>query len=406
MDQSRYAILSCLQDCSFPERQIASLIELIEQDGTALCKVIIHVLSHLDLPLEEAERCWWEIVQHHSELSALVGRTLSLQTAMCDYFSFASKHIKNPKIVDMHLFEETLQELSIDYLTGLSNKKVFERHLVQELAKAERRKRPLSLIFLDLDNFKYVNDNFGHQAGDLVLKRVSSIINTLKRIEDTASRYGGEEIAIILSDTDKYQALIFAERIRVQIEEMRLNFAEHEIKITISAGIAAYPMDAGDEIALLSNADYALYSAKRNGKNLVSLYQAEKRRYLRIDFTQSLEIRILGRRKDNKRQPLTQKSKDLCLAGILFESNSVIKLDTNLEIKIDLEGGSPLLLCGRVARVEKLENGKYDIGIAFQSIEGTIRHILSKYICQQCERMEQICQPTRYVFESTRCEAY
>lgn len=403
MNQSRHAVLSCLQDYPFPDQQITALTELIEQNGTAFCKVILHVLSHLDLTIEEAEKCWGEIIRHHSELSALVGRPLNLQTAMCDYYSFTGKYIKNPKIVDMHLFEKTLQELSIDHLTGLSNKKVLESHLEQELAKAGRRNRPLSLIFLDLDNFKCVNDTFGHQAGDLVLKRVSNIIKTLKRIEDTASRYGGEEIAIVLPDTDKYQALIFAERVRAQIEEMRVNFAEHEIKITISAGIAAYPIDAGDGIALLSNADYALYSAKRSGKNLVSLYQAEKRRYLRIDFTQSLEIKILGRTKNNKRQPPAPRSKDLCLTGLLFESNSMIKLDTNLEIKIDLEEGSPLLLCGRVARVEKLENGKYDIGISFQSMEGNSRHTLSRYICQQCERMGQICPPTMYVFESTRC---
>ncbi len=403
MDQSQHTILDHLQDCSFPSQQIASLNELIKQEGKHFYKVIFRVLSHLDLSSEEAETCWKEIAQHHGELSDLVGRPLSLQTAMCDYFSSANKYIKHPKIVEAHFFEKALQDLSIDYLTGLSNRKEFERHLQQEFAKAERRGRPLALIFLDLDDFKHVNDTFGHQAGDLVLKRVSSIIETLKRVEDTASRYGGEEIAIVLPDTDKYQALILAEHIRTQVEKARINFAEHEIRITISAGIAAYPIDAVGRTALISSADHALYSAKRNGKNLASLYQAEKRRYLRIDFMRSLEVKITGKEKNNNAQTFASQGKNLCIGGILFESNAAIEIDTYLEIKIDLDAGSPLSLYGKVVRVEKLENGKYDIGVSFHGIRVNVIHTLSNYICQQFERMGQLCQPTLHVFERTEC---
>ena len=272
MDQVRHTVLGCLQDCSFPDRQIATFNELIAQEGKQTCKVILQVLSHLDLDLEEAEKCWQEIVQHHRELSDLVGRPLGLQATMCDYFCSVRKDFKHPKIIEAQLFEEALQDLSHDYLTGLSNRKEFENHLQQEFSKAERRGRPLSLLFLDLDDFKRINDTFGHQAGDLVLKRVSSIFETLKRVEDTATRYGGEEFAIILPDTDKYQAMILAERIRTQVEKARISFAENEIQITISAGIATYPQDAVGKTALVISADHALYSAKRNGKNLVFLY--------------------------------------------------------------------------------------------------------------------------------------
>ncbi|NTW70574.1 MAG: diguanylate cyclase, partial [Chlorobiaceae bacterium] len=380
MDHARHTVLDCLQGTSFPDHQIASLNELIEQEGKQFCKVILNVLSHLDLPIDEAKTCWQEIAQHHRELSGLVGRSLSLQTAMCDYFSSANKYIMHPKIVEAHLFEEALQDLSIDYLTGLANRKEFERHLQQEFAKAERRGRPLALIFLDLDDFKRVNDTFGHQAGDLVLIRVSSIIETLKRVEDTASRYGGEEIAIVLPDTDKYQALILAERIRTQIEKARIHFAEHEIQITISAGVAAYPTDAVGKTALITSADHALYSAKRNGKNLASLYQAENRRYLRIDFTRPLEVKVSGGKKDDTVQTFTAPGKNLCIGGILFESNAAIEIDTCLEIAIDLEAGLPLLLYGKVARVEKLKDGKYDIGVSFQGIGGNVMHTLSNYI--------------------------
>ncbi|MBU4034061.1 MAG: GGDEF domain-containing protein [Proteobacteria bacterium] len=401
IDQQRHSVLSCLQDCSIPDRQIATLNELIAQEGKQTCQSILNVLAHLDLDIEAAENCWHDVVRHHGELSDLVGRPLSLQTAMCDYFCSVRKHITHPKIIDLQLFEEALQDLSCDYLTGLSNRKEFETHLQQEFAKAERRGRPLSLLFLDLDDFKRVNDTFGHQAGDLVLKRTSSIIEALKRVEDTAARYGGEEIAIILPDTDKYQAKVLAERIREQIEKARISYAEDEIRITISAGIASYPQDAVGKTALVSSADHALYSAKRNGKNIVSLYQPEKRRYLRIDFTQQLEVKFANGKKGNIRQTFTPKGKNLCVGGILFESNKDIEIDTCLEIKIDLGTGTPLPLHGKVARVEKMKGGKYDIGVFFQGTGGNAMHTLSKYICQHFEWLGQVCLPTQRVFERT-----
>ena len=112
-------------------------------------------------------------------------------------------------------------------------------------------------------------------------------------------------------------------------------------------------------------------------------------------------MKVTAREKDNSTETFTPQGKNLCVCGILFESNTAMEIDTCLEIKIDLGAGAPLSLYGKVARVEKLEDGKYDIGVSFQGIGGNVMHTLSRYICQQLERLGQLCQPTQSVLERT-----
>jgi len=174
-------------------------------------------------------------------------------------------------IENSQLYEKTVMQAHMDSLTELWNHGYFQFILQIELEKAKATSRPLSLIMLDIDDFKIYNDVLGHQAGDDILKELASILKNQSRKMDVVCRYGGEEFTIILPQTDKKEALLIAERLRMDIEKHR--FIHEEIlpqkKLTMSLGIASYPEDGQTASGLITNSDKLLYQAKNKGKNTI-----------------------------------------------------------------------------------------------------------------------------------------
>ncbi len=168
------------------------------------------------------------------------------------------------------LYLKFKEESTIDYLTGLINVREFDALLDRFVAIARERKKYLSLLMLDLDRFKVVNDTYGHYSGDLVLKQVSDLLAQSCRSFDMIARKGGEEFAIILLDCDSDHAVEIAERIRKHIEEFTFSIENDvDIHITISIGISTYHGGSRLQNNLVDEADKALYLAKNNGRNQV-----------------------------------------------------------------------------------------------------------------------------------------
>ena len=162
-----------------------------------------------------------------------------------------------------------------DALTGLANRRQFYEVLGREYERAQRFGTPLSLILLDIDDFKQINDTRGHLAGDAVLHGVAATLAELIREIDMAARYGGEEFAILLPQTAQDGAAQLAERLRREIAARPIRFGPDEIDgITASFGVAAGPEDSMTQIDLIASADAALYQAKRDGKNHVTVAEA------------------------------------------------------------------------------------------------------------------------------------
>lgn len=173
---------------------------------------------------------------------------------------------------ELNELNKKLEELSItDGLTGVYNHRHFYIRLEEEIKRAERYGRPLSLIISDIDHFKHYNDAHGHPAGDILLKGVASCIKGHARGQDIVARYGGEEFAVILPETGKDAALMVAERIRGCISEQPFPNKETQPggNLTISLGVATFPLDANDLKGLVAKADSALYRAKEGGRNRV-----------------------------------------------------------------------------------------------------------------------------------------
>lgn len=163
----------------------------------------------------------------------------------------------------------------IDALTGLWNRRYLDEHLSAEVYSVERHKSSLSLLMIDIDHFKTINDTYGHSFGDTVIQAVAEEINQVLRKSDVACRYGGEEFAIVLKDTESTGAMIIAERLRQRVSQVQLSFGKEKQSVTVSIGVVGSNQFKTRVLmpnVLLDSADRALYSAKNGGRNRISLF--------------------------------------------------------------------------------------------------------------------------------------
>ncbi|MFQ5660561.1 MAG: GGDEF domain-containing protein [Gammaproteobacteria bacterium] len=166
------------------------------------------------------------------------------------------------------LYKRAVDKAHRDPVTGVNNRTGMDSALAQELNLARRHHTALSLIILDIDKFKHINDAYGHIAGDVILKRVADCIQECVRGSDIIYRYGGEEFVVLLRNTRKPGATRLAERIRESVESMHFKYDDFKVRITISAGLSSFKKS--DSVKnLLERCDSALYQAKKQGRNRV-----------------------------------------------------------------------------------------------------------------------------------------
>jgi two-component system cell cycle response regulator len=212
------------------------------------------------------------IVTGHGSIEIAVE---SMQAGAADFVTkpvpAAVLHLRIQKALE---HARTRRLASTDGLTGVYNQRTFQERLSQEIARADRYSRPLSVLMIDVDHFKVYNDTYGHPQGDIVLQDLARLLQEMSRTSDTVARYGGEEFAIILPETDRVGAQKISQRLCEQVE--RYPFPGQELMpggtLTISIGVATYA-SAGSKEALLQAADTALYTAKREGRNRVCVAQ-------------------------------------------------------------------------------------------------------------------------------------
>lgn len=190
---------------------------------------------------------------------------VQLVTAIADQLAIAITHA--------HLFAQVRHQAITDGLTNLYNHVYFKNRLKEELKLADRKGTSCSLVMIDLDKLKYINDNFGHPIGDAAIRQVSSILKTILRSGDTAARYGGEEFGVILPETSLLEAALIADRICTQIRNSHVPGLG---RITASLGAATYPKQAMSAEELVEKADRALYKSKHSGRDQANIYEPEE----------------------------------------------------------------------------------------------------------------------------------
>ena len=172
--------------------------------------------------------------------------------------------------IGMERLNEELKTASrIDGLTGLFNRRYWQERFEQSYKLAKRQDKASTAMMLDIDHFKKINDNYGHPAGDEVIRQLAQLIEDVSRETDICGRYGGEEFAILLPDTASANVMVLAQRIRASVEKLKIEYEQHTISFTVSLGIAQFNTAFGQHIQWLEEADKALYQAKKNGRNQV-----------------------------------------------------------------------------------------------------------------------------------------
>ncbi|MFH1950953.1 MAG: diguanylate cyclase [Pseudomonadota bacterium] len=235
-------------------------------DGLALCREIRN--------MEKSEYIYFIILTAKGEKKDIIE---GLEAGADDFLTkpFNPEELKyririGERIINLE--RRILELANTDPLTGLLNRRAFLERMEQEMSRAQREKKPLSLILADIDHFKSVNDTYGHQIGDLVLQRFVGQLTTSTRPYDFLGRYGGEEFVVCLPGGDGLQAASVSERIRRQVKDMEIMLPDdsRSIRITASFGTASNSIESGKNIDLLiKRADDALYLAKDKGRNCV-----------------------------------------------------------------------------------------------------------------------------------------
>ena len=356
----------------------------LDKNRAEACKIILHTLVQLNFPDDNACEHWEAIIKHAEKLQASLKRRIGLTTAACDYFSTVKPRLNNPKLIEFARLEETIKSAHHDFLTGLLTRGAFQDFYEQEISRAQRHKHDATLIFFDLDQFKAINDQYGHLAGDDALKLVGKTIFGSKRKEDFACRFGGDEFVLLLPETNKYMGLLAGKKLHDKINNLVIRHEGEDIPINCSGGLATFPLDSDHGQGLIECADRALYQAKSSGKHQFILFSEEKRTFSRIAFDRPINIQSLVTNRDED-----SRSKNISEGGVLITTDKRYDIGIRLKLHISLEGGAELSLTGSVVRVEQIDTGCYDIGLSFLKLNSsstsfsTSTEIIADYILQQ-----------------------
>jgi diguanylate cyclase (GGDEF)-like protein len=228
------------------------------------CEATVDDVAALSHPMRRGD----DVHARVSGVVSVVRRARPFSVAERELFHYLAEQAA-VSIENVGLHETVERQAVTDELTGLFNRRRFQEAMATEVERSKRFGQPVGLVLLDLDDFKAVNDTYGHQQGDLVLREVARVLRETSREIDEPARYGGEELAVVLPGTDLEGAYNLAERVRAGIEELALPLLDGDgvLRVTASFGVATLPGSADDMRELVAAADEALYRAKRAGKN-------------------------------------------------------------------------------------------------------------------------------------------
>jgi diguanylate cyclase (GGDEF)-like protein len=242
------------------------LKKLLDETGDDLYVKLLFFITHQIFSIDDSKKLWDEILLHKKKVSKILKRNIKISVATLDYLTNIKNEIKNPKLIGEAFITKIAEISSVDTLTKLYNRSYLFIKIKDELKRFKRYNTPFSLLLLDIDNFKAINDTMGHQKGDEILFEFADLLESSKRDLDICSRFGGEEFIVLLPHTDIDEALIIAERIREKIER---KFSGNS-GLTASIGISNCPKSSKTLNDIIKKADEALYRSKNLGKNRVS----------------------------------------------------------------------------------------------------------------------------------------
>lgn len=244
------------------------IIDSLKHETNTPYSILTQAILHYPLNEPEAEIVWQAILQNKSQMESLLGRNISIKTALVDYFTRERTSEKITIFIKDNMIS-AFDTAMRDSLTGLYSHAVIHAELEKEFLASSRYNLGLSVIFIDIDDFKRYNDSYGHIAGDRILRLVASTLRENLRTTDKIGRYGGEEFLIVLPHTNKENALKIARKLLESIETGTTENTSIPHGVTVSIGIAELSPTMHDGHDLIKNADLNMYRAKKEGKNRI-----------------------------------------------------------------------------------------------------------------------------------------
>ncbi len=252
----------------------ARAVERLKRDhGETLYADLLFAMVFRRFEPLEAKRLWEEIVHHKYLMSERLKRDIGMRVATMDYLLHFKRILRDARMIALQDLNEILVIINLDSLTGLYNHRSFYERAEEEVERARVSGRPLSLLMIDIDNFKKYNDTLGHLRGDLVLREAAQLLRDHIRPGDIACRYGGDEFAVLCPGANKSAAREVGDRLRLAAERARF-YQEDSLgwQVTFSVGVATYPDDTDNFRGLVELADGALYISKKRGRNRVTVF--------------------------------------------------------------------------------------------------------------------------------------
>jgi diguanylate cyclase (GGDEF)-like protein len=366
----RRSVLRILEAENPEGEKLLADLELHAEPGQPVYSSILHALTHLDFTEPQARKHWQQVRLHRATLTAALGRDAGLRVAMLDYFVNVCGELRNPKVIEIALYRNTERRALTDGLTGLFNRAYFQQALRREVQRARRNGTSVSLIMMDLDNFKHLNDTRGHVAGDRALVKAAALVKDCVRDIDTSARYGGEEFAVILPETAGQGAFVVAERIRSRIEAQFRG--RKGPGVTVSGGIATLPDDALEAEQLIMQADKLLYRSKAEGKNRITYVEASRRRFERLVADYPVAVNL------GHDHQVDGHTLNVSEGGLLLELPEPVEVGRRLQLSVRIEDARVLALRGLVVRSAEAANrpSAYELALRLLSDPNRNRELL------------------------------
>lgn len=300
---------------------------------------------------------------------------------------------RNPKVIEIYLIGSNADSFKYDPATGLYTRNFFNRSLLHEIARAKRYEKEASVLYFDIDDFQKITQYMGTMAGEMTVRNVAHIVMNEIKPAGIAARYGEEEIIAMLPETGKVKALWIGEKIREKVQDIQLEYGGQTSNLTVTGGLASFPIDANDSSLLLEYADDALFRAKDYGKDNIALYSMNRRRHFRIDFKADIKVQKI----DFSGAPnLKAQTKNISIAGLLFKSDFQFDIGANVKLHIPIETtGVPLIVMGKIVRVKDFDSKSSDIGVSYYKTDKTSLNRISRYVQRQLRKISVLCTPLK-----------
>ena len=361
--------------------------------GTDIYRALFYVLVHIDFPTRRAKAHWNKLMAVWEDLDRKTGTELDLRVVVIHYFLRVQKQLRNPAVVEIKFLQQAEDSAILDELTRAYNFRYFQHRIEQEISRVRRYGRGMSLLMIDVDDFKNFNDQNGHLLGNVALKKLANVLTKCARDVDVVCRYGGEEFAIILPTTLKNGALTAAEKMRTRIARARFVGGSKQPlgRVTVSIGVATVPTDARSSDDVIARADSALYRAKALGKNRVEAFSEERREFERFEAAVGGELVVLDK------APIRFTTSDVSQGGVRFHSRRHLPVGAIVQLQLLFPGTRKKWNgTARVVRVDEVDSG-FENGVEIIHVEGVDIFRFQTFLSELQKKGKRAGVPTRKV---------